>query len=163
MTEPLPAQAPRRFDSVWTVLATGLGTGFFPRGPGTVGSLLGPPLIWALGTDGRTPLLTAVCGVIAFLLGIPVCNAGIRRLGVKDPPQIVFDEIVAFFWVFLLTPINPGTAVIGFLLFRIFDIFKPWPIRKLEWLPGGWGVMADDALAGVMAGLLLGLGWWGMG
>ncbi|SFJ54807.1 phosphatidylglycerophosphatase A family protein [Planctomicrobium piriforme] len=154
---------PRRFDRIWGVLATGLGTGYFPRGPGTAGSLLGPPLIWALGADNRDPLYTVVCGVVAFLIGIPICNAGIRLLQKKDPPQIVYDEIVAFFWVYLFTPINPGTAVVGFLLFRVFDIFKPWPIRRLEWLPRGLGVMADDALAALMAGGVLALIWRSLG
>ncbi len=160
MTEsPTQPPAARPFDRFWGVFATGFGLGYVPRGPGTAGSLLGPPLIWALGTDGRYPLWTALAGVIAFMIGIPICDAGIRLLQRKDPPHVVFDEIVAFFWVFLLTPINPGTAVIGFLLFRIFDIIKPWPIRRIEWLPGGLGVMADDVVAGLFAGGVLAVIW----
>ncbi|WP_437225739.1 phosphatidylglycerophosphatase A family protein [Planctomicrobium sp. SH661] len=146
-------------DRALNILATGFGTGYFPRGPGTVGSLLGPPLIWLLGTDGTRPLITVLCGIVFFLIGIPICNAGIRVLHAKDPQQVVFDEIVAFFWVFLLVPINIGTAVSGFLLFRVFDILKPWPIRRLEWLPRGLGIMADDAVAGMIAGGLLAIGW----
>ncbi|WP_437205528.1 phosphatidylglycerophosphatase A family protein [Planctomicrobium sp. SH664] len=146
---------PTLLDRGLTLLATGLGSGYFPKAPGTIGSLLGPPLIWLLQADGQAPGYTALCGALAFVLGIPICNAGIRVLNVKDPKQVVYDEIVAFFWVFLLVPLNIGTAVGGFLLFRLFDILKPWPIRRFERLPKAWGVMADDALAGLAAGIIL--------
>jgi len=154
-----PAGKANRFDRLLNVLATGLGTGYFPKAPGTVGSLFGPLLIWGLGTDGTRPWLAAMGGAIALMIGIPICNAGIRVLHAPDPGQVVFDEIAAFFWVFLFVPINPATAVTGFLLFRLFDILKPWPIRHLEALPGGLGIMADDALAGLLAGGLLALAW----
>ena len=160
MTESAPVQPSRKRDRLLTILATGLGTGFAPWAPGTVGSLLGPPLIWVVGADQQRPVWTIALGVIAFLIGLPICTAATRVLHAKDPKQVVYDEIVAFFWVFLLVPINPTTAVAGFLLFRVFDIIKPWPIRKLEWLPKGLGIMADDALAAIMAGVLLGIGWW---
>ncbi|HWL07055.1 MAG TPA: phosphatidylglycerophosphatase A [Planctomicrobium sp.] len=152
-------ETPKPLDRFWGIFATGLGTGYVPKGPGTAGSLLGPLLIWGLGTDGTTPVTTAVAGIIAFLIGVPVCNAGIRLFQRKDPPQVVFDEVAAFFWVFLLTPIHWTTAIGGFLLFRLFDIAKPWPIRRFERLPRGWGIMADDAIAGILAGVLLAIGW----
>jgi len=158
MSESLPTTS-RPGDPIWKLLATGLGTGLVPRGPGTAGSLLGPLLIWGLGTDGSTPVLTGLAGVAAFLVGIPVCQAGIRLFQRKDPSQVVFDEIVAFFWVFLLTPLTPVTAVVGFLLFRLFDIAKPWPVSRFEKLPGGLGIMADDAVAGLIAGVILAVGW----
>ncbi len=150
---------PSRLDRFLGIFATGLGTGFVPRGPGTAGSLLGPLLIWGLGTDGTTPFLTIVAAVIAFVVGIPICNAGIHLFQRKDPPQVVFDEVAAFFWVFLLTPITLPTAIAGFVLFRIFDIAKPWPVRRFERLPRGLGVMADDAIAGMIAGIILAIGW----
>lgn len=150
---------PSLWDRTLNVLATGLGAGYFPRAPGTVGSLLGPPLIWVLGTDGHRPLIAMLCGIIFFLIGIPICNASIRVLHAHDPQQVVFDEIAAFFWVFLLVPINFVTALGGYLLFRLFDILKPWPIRRFERLPGGVGVMADDAVAGLIAGGILALAW----
>ncbi len=149
----------RATDRFLGIFALGFGTGLVPRGPGTAGSLLGPPLVWCLGADGRAPWLAVIAGVLLFLVGIPICNAGTRLLGKKDPGQVVFDEIVAFFWVFLLTPVNWVTGIAGFVLFRIFDIAKPWPIRRFEQLPGGLGVMADDAIAGMMAGAILAIGW----
>jgi len=152
-----------RLDRLLNILATGLGTGYFPKAPGTAGSLLGPLFIWSLGADGTRPWLALIGGVIAFVLGIPICNAGIRVLHAKDPGQVVFDEIAAFFWVFLFVPINLTTAIAGFLLFRLFDILKPWPIRHLESLPHGLGIMADDAIAGLLAGGLLALVWYVLG
>ena len=80
-------------------------------------------------------------------------------LNLKDPQPVVFDEIAAFFWVFLFVPLTWTTSLIGFVLFRVFDILKPWPIPRLERLPRGWGVMADDAAAGLLAGAVLGIAW----
>jgi phosphatidylglycerophosphatase A len=157
-SQPLPLPA-TSLDRLLNVLASGLGLGYFPWGPGTAGSLLGPPLAWALSADGTHPWLAVGLGIAAFLLGIPICNAGIRVFRAKDPSRVVFDEIAAFFWVYLFVPITPMTAVTGFLLSRFFDILKPWPIRRLEWLPRGLGVMADDTLAGLMAGGILGILW----
>jgi phosphatidylglycerophosphatase A len=95
--------------------------------------------------------LQAFIGVLLFLVGVPICNIGARVIGRKDPGSVVFDEIVAFFVVFACLPVNFVSAILGFVLFRIFDITKPWPIRRLERLPEGWGVMADDIMAGVYA------------
>ncbi|MDB4679592.1 MAG: phosphatidylglycerophosphatase A [Planctomycetaceae bacterium] len=137
-------------------LSIGLGLGLVPVAPGTFGSLLGPPLIWAIQTMLPEPGLQAygfqaVIGVLLFLVGVPICDVGSRVLGRKDPGSVVFDEVVAFFVVFACLPVNFVSGVLGFVLFRIFDIAKPWPIRKLERLPEGWGVMADDIMAGVYA------------
>lgn len=143
----------RRF-AYW--LSIGFGLGLAPVAPGTFGSLLGPPLIWAIqsllpesGFQGYG--IQAVVGVVLFLVGVPICEVGSRVLGRKDPGAVVFDEIVAFFVVFACVRVNLITAGLGFILFRIFDISKPWPIRRLEKLPEGWGVMADDMMAGVYA------------
>lgn len=155
--------AANRRDRALNILATGLGLGYFPRAPGTVGSLLGPPLIWGLGLGGAHPMLTALWGGVFFLAGVPICNAGSRVLNAKDPGQVVFDEIAAFFWVFLFAPLTLPTAALGFFLFRAFDIVKPWPIRRIERLPRGWGIMADDALAGLMAGGILAVVWRAIG
>lgn len=155
----LPSPTVSKWDRLLNVLATGLGTGYFPKAPGTCGSLLGPLVIWGLQAGGQHPGWTILLGLLFFIVGIPVCNAGIRVLGLKDPPQVVFDEIAAFFWVFLLVPLNGLTAVGGFLLFRLFDITKPWPVRQVERLPRGLGIMADDAVAGLIAGALLTVLW----
>jgi phosphatidylglycerophosphatase A len=152
---------PRRsaLDAWLLVPATGLGTGLSPWAPGTVGSLLGPPLCWSVGADGTRPGWTVLCGILLFIVGMPICNAGIRHWNRSDPGAVVFDEIAAFPWVFLFVPLNWMTAIGGFVLFRFFDILKPWPIRRVEQLPGGWGVMADDTLAGWMAGAVLAAVW----
>lgn len=131
-----------------------------PIAPGTFGSILGPVLVWGVQSllpqaDLQSYLIQAAIGVVFFFLGVPICNIGARVLGRKDPGSVVFDEIVAFFVVFACLPVTPKSAVLGFLFFRLFDISKPWPIRRLEQFPEGWGVMADDLMAGVYAGLSL--------
>ena len=145
------------WDRLMNVLATGFGVGYVPKAPGTCGSLLGPVLVWGMQAGGNRLEWTLLLGVLFFLIGIPICNSGIRVLKVKDPSQVVFDEIAAFFWVFLFVPVTGVTAIFGFLLFRVFDILKPWPVRQVEQLPRGLGIMADDAVAGLIAGSLLAL------
>ncbi len=133
----------------------GCGLGYLPKGPGTWGSLAGLPVVWGL-QQTSTPIgACAIAAVLMFVVGIPICQAGARHFGVKDPKQVVFDEIAAFPIVFLLVPLNWWTGLLGFALFRLFDIAKPGPIRWLDRWEGGLGIMADDTLAGVFAGLLL--------
>jgi len=126
-----------------------------PFAPGTFGSLLGPPLVWCV--QQLVPLAGGqfAIGILLILLGVPICNIGARRLGKKDPGAVVYDEIAAFFVVFSLVSVSWKSAGFGFLLFRLFDITKPWPIRRLEKLPKGWGVMADDLQAGLYASISL--------
>jgi phosphatidylglycerophosphatase A len=134
-------------------VATGCGLGYAPLAPGTFGSLAGLPLAWGL---YHLPLWgRCIAAVLLFVAGIPVCGVGARLLGLKDPGPVVFDEIAAFAVVFLLTPLNWLSAVIGFVLFRLFDILKPWPANRLERLPGGLGIMADDCAAGVYSAAVL--------
>ncbi len=134
-------------------LATGFWVGFCPVAPGTVGTLLGLPLAWGLSFLPITAQV-AVLGIL-FVAGIPLCTAAARELGLKDPGSIVFDEIVSLGVTFLWVPISPVTLIAGFLLHRLFDIAKPPPIRRLERLPDGLGIMADDLLAGVYANIML--------
>lgn len=141
------------------LLATGLGTGYAPFAPGTFGSLLGPPLAWGCGLGPDNLVVTVLVGVVMFLIGVPICASAGRHFGVIDAHQIVIDEIAAFAFVFLFVPVTPLTALVGFILFRILDILKPWPIRRFELLPGGWGVMADDMVAGLLTGGGLWLIW----
>jgi phosphatidylglycerophosphatase A len=128
--------------------------------PGTVGSLAGLPLVWGIQHVGF-PLAEPFAAVVLFLVGIPICSAGARLLGAKDPGAVVFDEIAAFPVLFLGMPLNLATGVVGFVLFRVFDVLKPWPVRRLERLPGGLGIMADDFAAAVYgaAGLWF-IDWW---
>jgi phosphatidylglycerophosphatase A len=96
-------------------------------------------------------------GIIVLILGagIPICETAARFFPSKDPGSIVYDEFASLLIVFAVVPIHLDSAIIGFLLFRLFDIWKPWPIRRLERLPGGLGVMADDIGAAVMAAATL--------
>ena len=136
-----------------TLVATGLGSGYAPFAPGTAGSLVGLALFWPL---HRLPLgVQAVAVVLVFALGVAAAGHVARRLGIEDPGLVVVDEVVGM-WVSLLgVPFTGVTAIAGFLLFRVFDVFKPYPARDLERLPGGWGIMCDDVMAGVYANLLL--------
>ena len=137
-----------------TVFATGLGVGFFPFAPGTVGALWGLPLTWGL--QHFSPPIEAAFIVVLFLAGVPTCTWAARYLGAKDPGSIVLDEIVSLPSVFFLVPMsNWKIAAAGFVLHRIFDVTKPPPARQLERLPTGLGIMADDIAAAVYANLAL--------
>jgi len=145
------------------VIATGFGAGFVPVAPGTVGALEGIGLYLAVRALGLGELVFFVGLVILniglFLLGVWASSKTCGVIGVADPHQIVVDEIsgqlISLTPLALLPSSSFAELIVGFVLFRLFDIFKPYPIRKLERLPGGLGVMADDALAGIYAAVLL--------
>jgi phosphatidylglycerophosphatase A len=130
------------------LIALGFGSGLAPKAPGTVGTVLGLPLFWAItaiAPDLPNQLILIAAG---FLLGIWACARTGRALGVADHGGMVWDEIVAFALVLLFTPAGWMWAGIAFLLFRFFDIIKPWPIRFFDTrLKNGFGVMFDDLLA----------------
>jgi phosphatidylglycerophosphatase A len=148
-------------------LATGLGAGFVPIAPGTVGSAEGVAIflaIVALHLGRLSSLLAlAIINIVLFAVGVWASNRACRITGLKDPRLVVIDEVSG--QLIALTPLalwpsfSVAALVIGFLLFRLFDIFKPYPIRQLEQLPSGLGVMADDSLAGVYAGALVWLSY----
>jgi phosphatidylglycerophosphatase A len=143
-------------------LAQGCGLGWSPRAPGTFGSLGGLALVWAMQKLPNIGNYIAVeLAVIA--VGVWLCTRAGRLLGQDDPGSVVWDEIAAFPIVFFMIGLTPLTAVLGFLWFRVFDISKIWPIKYLERLPTGWGVMADDLLAGVFAAGALRLTLWIVG
>jgi phosphatidylglycerophosphatase A len=135
-------------------LPFGLGSGLLPRAPGTWGSLLACVLGWFL--YPLPAMTTTVMLSAAFLFGIWNCGASARRLGLHDHPGIVLDEIVAMLAVLAVTPRELPWFVGAFLLFRLFDIWKPWPIREADHrLRGGLGIMLDDGLAAVYAVLAI--------
>jgi len=120
-----------------------------------MGSLAAIPLIWGMSylSSGSYVVLT----IAAFLGGIKICEVATRDLGVHDHGGIVWDEIVGMMIAFVFVPLNPTSLIIGFLLFRFFDILKPWPISELDRnVHGGLGIMVDDLLAGLFSALLLG-------
>ena len=146
---------PNALDRLAWLYATGCGIGLAPKAPGTFGSLLGPLIVWGWKSLSRPLHEGMIVTVIGVLLGVAAAQRVSRRCGLVDPGCVVCDEIAAFAIVFAIAPVTWMTAVLGFGWFRLFDIWKPWPIRRLEHLPGGWGVMADDLLAGVFAAAAL--------
>ena len=136
------------------LLAFGFGTGLAPFAPGTVGSLLGVVLAWLMQDQALVVQLGA--GVVLFVAGIWICGESARRIGVHDHGGIVWDEICGIYVTLLVAPPNVAAWVLGFLLFRAFDIVKPWPIRDLDHrLGGGLGIMLDDLVAALYAAILL--------
>lgn len=139
--------------------AFGFGSGLVPVAPGTAGSVLGVALAWfslPLAPEWRVGI-----GLVLFVFGIWLCGASARRMGVHDHPGIVWDEIAAMYLVLLTVP--PGIALwaLAFGLFRLFDVWKPWPIRDLDHrLSGGAGIMLDDLAAAFYAASILGFGRW---
>ena len=93
--------------------------------------------------------------VVLFFVGVAASTRVARGVGIEDPGIVVVDEVVGMWTTLLFLPLTPTTAVAGFLLFRILDVFKPYPARQFESLPGGWGIMSDDVMAGIYANLLL--------
>jgi phosphatidylglycerophosphatase A len=136
------------------LVALGFGTGLSPVGPGTIGTLLAVPLALAL---LQAPLFAAVGIVaIAIVAGVWITGKSAERLGVHDHSGIVWDEIAAFLALALVLPEGWLWLVAGFLVFRGFDIFKPWPIRDLDHrLSGGLGIMLDDLAAAVFSAVVL--------
>jgi phosphatidylglycerophosphatase A len=141
------------------LLAFGFGSGLAPRAPGTFGTLAALPLYWLL-VQGPW-LFFAAFVLVALLAGIYWCDRAARELGVHDHPGIVWDEIVGYLITLLMIPQGWTWVLAGFLLFRLLDIWKPWPIRWVDRrVGGGLGIMLDDVLAGLGAGVLLqGLAW----
>jgi len=135
-------------------LAFGLGTGLLPLAPGTWGSLLAVGIFWLVPPLPWGVQLVAL--LVAFVLGCVICDISARRLGVHDHGGIVLDEIVAMLIVLCVTPRTAGWTLTAFLLFRLFDVLKPWPIREADHrIAGGLGIMLDDILAAVYAALVV--------
>jgi phosphatidylglycerophosphatase A len=136
-------------------LSFGFGAGLFPRSPGTAGTLVAFPLYWYLAPRLSDALFLIVL-VAAFAVGVWMCDKTGRELGVSDYGGIVWDEIVAFMLVLFFTPAGFIWQLLAFSLFRLFDIWKPQPIRYFDntW-HGGLGVMFDDILAAGYALLCL--------
>ena len=150
----------RRWHNHWThFLAFGFGSGALPKAPGTFGTLAAIPVFLVL---AQAPLwLYGVLVVLAFVLGCYLCDWVSRDMGVHDHGGIVWDEFVGFWITMILVPVNWMTVVLGFILFRFFDVLKPWPIKWFDQrIHGGIGIMIDDVIAGVFAWVCLqGIVW----
>lgn len=133
------------------LIATGFGVGTAaPVAPGTAGTLLAVPLYLLI--RQLTPIEYLLVVAALFLLGVWACTEYERQSGRHDPGVVVWDEVVGYLITMYLAPYGVWWIVIGFGLFRLYDIWKPFPIRKIDRaVPGGFGTMLDDALAGVYA------------
>ena len=141
-------------------LAYGFGSGLAPRAPGTAGTLVGV-IVYVLLTPASNWLYWLITAVL-FVLGIFICGYSARRLGVEDPGEVNWDEVVGYLITMAIMPhalLVPGGwlwVALGFALFRAFDIFKPWPIRWFDRnIGGGFGIMLDDLIAAIPAAAVL--------
>lgn len=140
-------------------LATVGGAGFFPIAPGTVGSAVGI-VVYLVTRHWAWPAQLALIIVIT-VVGIWAADVTAKALNREDPGPVVIDEVAGQLVTLFMTGAGLYGAIIGFFVFRIFDIIKPWPARQLEDLPGGVGIMADDLMAGVYGWLVVaGILWW---
>lgn len=148
-------------------LATLFGIGFVKPASGTVASIVSVPIaaliVWACGgaSAGRGVLL--LCGLAAFAIGAVACDVYARETGKTDPSECVIDELAGQWIACAFAPLNFWAYAVAFIAFRALDIAKPWPIRRLEKLHGGFGIMADDVAAGLIAGFIVAaLTHWGL-
>ncbi len=180
MKEPVDKRKPDGVVDYFSLAVTTFGVGYLPLAPGTYGSAVGVLIYlgigWLGGSEGlfllqngfrseqTSAFLWAEIGILflAFtLIGIWASGHSIPLLGDKDPSEAVVDEVIGQLITFMFVPfgISWPFVLAGFLLFRLFDIWKPYPIDALQILPGGIGVCADDILAGVYAGVCLAVGY----
>ncbi|MBL8215358.1 MAG: phosphatidylglycerophosphatase A [Bryobacterales bacterium] len=139
-----------------TLLGTWFGCGFWPKGPGTAGSLGAFVVLPVWIHEGWSPLWLLALAALMTPAAIWAAGKVSQALGVKDAQIVVIDEVIGQ-WITLAgaSSINWMTAIGALALFRLFDITKPWPVRALERLPGGTGIVADDIMAGVYGALVL--------
>ncbi len=142
------------FGSPSGFLAFGFGSGLSPFAPGTMGTLAAIPFIFALRALGDPGFWIVL--VLLFLLGVQLCGSVSRKLGVHDHGGIVWDEMVGYWLSAAFVPLQWHWLLAAFLLFRFFDILKPWPIGQLDKkVSGGFGIMIDDVVAALFTVLIL--------
>ena len=150
---------PTPFRNLPQFLAFGFGSGLSPKAPGTIGTLAAVPLYWLI--SGLDLWLYTAVVLAALFLGIYLCGVASRQLNVHDHPGIVWDEFVGLWITMWAVPVTLPWLLAGFVVFRIFDIAKPWPISLLDRsVSGGMGIMIDDVVAGLFACATLHLGLW---
>jgi phosphatidylglycerophosphatase A len=143
-------------------VATVGGVGAVPWAPGTAGSLVGVAVGWAAGL-ALAPVWYVLGTAALFGLGVAVATQVERTTRRKDPSVVVIDEVVGMLVALFALPLRAGDVLVAFLCFRIFDIAKPFPLRRLEAQPGGWGIMLDDLIAGLYTNVLVRMGLWAAG
>ena len=139
------------------LLAFGFGSGLAPKAPGTFGTLAALPF-YLLASSLPLPVYLGLT-LLMFVAGVWLCGRCEQILGIQDHSGIVWDEFAGLFITMAALPVSPGTVIAGFVLFRLFDALKPWPISWFDrHVHGGFGIMLDDAIAGCCAwGCLFGL------
>jgi len=149
------AKSRLRMRNPWHLLATGFGSGLSPFMPGTVGSVAAIPFWWLM---TFLPLqLYSLVVLVGISVGVYLCHRTARDMGVHDHGSIVWDEFIGMWITLMAIPVLDGWWVLaGFVIFRIFDIWKPWPIRWFDKnVHGGMGIMVDDIIAGVVSAAVL--------
>jgi len=140
-------------DRFFLLLAAGFGAGYVPLAPGTAGTLVAIPIF--LGLSLIPSPLYELTVLAFFFLSSSVSDKAERSWGRKDHPRIVIDEIAGYLITMLWVPRAIGWVILGFFLFRFFDILKPTPIRRVESVKGGFGTVLDDVVAGIYANIVL--------
>jgi len=138
------------------LLAYGFGAGLSPKAPGTAGTVVAIPIYLMLAYTGTGVYWLFLA--VALAAGVLICGYTAKRIGVDDPKGVVWDEIVGYLITMLGLPLGAVWVIGGFLLFRLFDIWKPWPIRWIDRnVKGGLGIMLDDVIAAIFSCLILNL------
>lgn len=142
-------------NSISKFISTLFGIGYFPKAPGTMGTAFAAVLYYVLIQLGwGNSWLALACTLALALVSVFFISRAEKDLG-HDAGSIVIDELIGYFIAIMFLPQNLAVVIAAFILFRIFDIFKPEPVKFLEKLPTGWGVMADDIMAGIYANVVL--------
>jgi phosphatidylglycerophosphatase A len=147
------------FQRVVVGFATVGPVGFVPVAPGPAGSVAGLLLFWAIRST-RSTWFEVVVLLVVTVAGVAAASAAESMYQRRDPGLVVIDEVAGMLVTLVAVPVGFSGALVGFFAFRLFDIVKPFPARQAERLPGGWGVMVDDLVAGVYAQGVLRLFLW---
>lgn len=146
-------------DRLAVFIATCAYVGYVPVAPGTFGSAAGLAVLAAVRASGSPTIeLTAI--VVLFAVGVWSAGLAERYFGGVDPGPIVMDEVAGMLITLAFLPVSVTGAIVGFLVFRVLDVVKPWPSGRFERLPGGWGVMADDGMAAIYGNVVMRLLIW---
>ena len=138
-------------------IATCAHVGYAPVAPGTFGSAVGLVVYYLVRRQASTAVELGAIAVI-LVVGLWSATEAEHHFGGIDPGPVVIDEVIGMLITLALHPVNVAGAIVGFFIFRVLDVVKPWPARRLELLPGGFGVVLDDVMAGVYGNLLM----WGL-
>lgn len=162
MSEPATSPDGRWAARIAWPIATWFGCGLVPKAPGTAGTFGAIPLYFVVVRGGRIGV--ALAAIAVTLVGVWAASVVARDLDQKDPQRVVVDEVAGLLTTML--PVESAswrTVLIGVCVFRLLDILKPWPVRSLERLPGGWGIVLDDVAAGAIGACIMGaLQWQGV-